>query len=68
MNEHKTIEKTNGKKGVKLELAYGTLTLLTMRNGYQWSGCGVDDELMEMIVDVIDEYQSTKDNIRMEHK
>lgn len=35
---------------------YGT-ELLVMKNGYQWSGCGVNARLLEMIKQAITEFQ-----------
>jgi len=40
---------------------YG-LELYTMRNGYQWSGVGVDDEMLSMIKAAIDEHFEIIDN------
>lgn len=38
---------------------YG-LELLTMRNGYQSTGCPVDDELIDMMAECIDKYKKFK--------
>ena len=47
----------HGKKKVRLhDDGYG-LELLTMRNGYQWTGAGVDDELLDMLAQVIAKYK-----------
>jgi len=45
-----------GKKRVKIEdQGYG-LEFFTMRNGWQWAGFDVDEELLKMMQDVIAEY------------
>jgi hypothetical protein len=47
----------DGKLKVKIrEDGYGT-ELLVMKNGYQWSGCGVNARLLEMIKQAITEFQ-----------
>ena len=52
------IEEINNKLGVKLvNDGYG-LELFTMRNGYQWTGSGVNDEIIGMIINVLSEYQT----------
>ena len=52
------IEEINNKLGVKLvNDGYG-LELLIMRNGYQWTGSGVNDEIIGMIINVLSEYQT----------
>ena len=48
--------KEHDKKKVLIENdGYGLYMLIT-QNGSQWSGSGVDDELLEMIIDSINEY------------
>lgn len=46
-------EAVNGKRGVRIEAdswgSYRFVQLLSMRNGYQWSGMPVDRELLLMI-------------------
>lgn len=51
-----TIKIASGKKAVKITSDEFGLEFYTMRNGYQWSGFGVDDELLEMMRDAIDRY------------
>ena len=54
--------KESGRKKVKIaDDGYG-LEFYTMRNGYQWSGFGVDIELLVMMRDAIDEYFNQNDN------
>ena len=58
------IEEINNKLGVKLvNDGYG-LELFTMRNGYQWTGSGVNDEIIGMIINVLSEYQTLKTSIK----
>ena len=58
------IEEINNKLGVKLvNDGYG-LELFTMRNGYQWTGSGVNDEIIDMIINVLSEYQALKTSIK----
>ena len=48
----------DGKLKVKIrEDEWGT-ELLVMKNGYQWSGCGVNARLLEMIKQAITEFQA----------
>lgn len=48
------VEKRSGKNGVRIEIdRHGYVSLLTTRNGFQWSGCEVDRELLEMVHDSI---------------
>lgn len=47
------------KKKVKIEKDGHCTTLLVMRNGYQWNGTGVDDQLLKMIRACIDDYFET---------
>ena len=52
------IEKLSGKKGVTIrEDKYG-IEVLTMRNGYQWSGMPMDDELIDMLEAAISEFKA----------
>lgn len=44
---------TDLKKGVSIEEDKYGMTLLTTRNGYHWTGMGVDQEMLEMIHDMI---------------
>ena len=37
-----------------------------MRNGYQWTGFGVDTELLVMMRDAIDEYFNQNDNKKIQ--
>lgn len=54
------IVKGNGDKKVRIhDDGYG-LELLTMRNGWQWSGAGVDDEILDLIVDAINDYKKSR--------
>ena len=48
--------KENGKKKVKILSEGVGVEFLTMRNGFQWSGFGVDTELLVMMREAIDEY------------
>lgn len=48
----------DGNLKVKIrEDGYGA-ELLVMKNGYQWSGCGVNTQLLEMIKQAITEFQA----------
>ena len=50
------IEKRNGKRGVVIrEDKYG-IEVLTMRNGFQWSGMPMDAELIDMLEQAIVEF------------
>jgi len=54
--EKKYIEKTNGKLRAKVEDdGYGT-SLLTMRNGYQWTGQPMEPELAKLTIEALQEY------------
>ena len=56
------IKKLNGKKGVVIrEDKYG-IEVLTMRNGYQWSGMPMDAELIDMLEQAIVEFKHTQAN------
>lgn len=56
------IKESGHRKKVKItDDGYG-LEFYTMRNGYQWSGFGVDDELLAMMRSAIDEYFDIIDN------
>ncbi len=55
------ISRENGKKKVKLTNEGFGLDLYTMRNGYQWTGMGVDIELLRMLKDVITEYLESEE-------
>lgn len=57
------IKLSNGKKKVELkfdDFAVGKPQLMTMRNGFQWSGVPIDKDLAKMIVDVLSEYLERK--------
>lgn len=57
-----TIIESGSKKKVRIEdRGYG-LEFFTMRNGWQWSGFGVDDELLSMMQKAIEEYFANIDN------
>jgi hypothetical protein len=50
------------KKKIKIiEDAFG-LSFLTMRNGFQWSGFRVDDEILSMMQEAIEQYFKILDN------
>ena len=54
------IEKRNGKRGVVIrEDKYG-IEVLTMRNGFQWSGMPMDAELIDMLEQAIVEFKRTQ--------
>ena len=63
--ERFSIEVGTGKKRVKLEHDGYAFSLLTMINGFQWSGATVDDEILEMIKVLLDKYESSKANERI---
>lgn len=49
------------KKKVRIEgINDNEIDFLTMRNGFQWSGMPVDDELLRMMKDAIIEYFDKK--------
>lgn len=50
----KPYEKIVGKRGVRIDVRGEWVDLLTMRNGYQWSGSPVDRELLLMVRKAID--------------
>ena len=52
------IIQTRGKKQVKLIKDCGRLELLTMINGFQWSGQPIDDDIIDLLEIVIDEYRN----------
>ena len=49
--------KISDKKAVKIERDKYSLSLLTIRNGLQWSGCTVDEDMLDTIVDCIGDYK-----------
>jgi len=51
----------NGKKKVKIQDDGYGLELYTMRNGYQWTGQGVDIEILEMMRTTISTYLDSLD-------
>ena len=51
-----SIKESGSRKKVKITNDGYGLEMYTMRNGFQWSGCGVDDELLHMIKSAIEEY------------
>ena len=54
------IEKRNGKRGIVIrEDKYG-IEVLTMRNGFQWSGMPMDAELIDMLEQAIVEFKRTQ--------
>jgi hypothetical protein len=55
------IEHGERKKIKIIEDAFG-LSFLTMRNGFQWSGFGVDDEILSMMQEAIEQYFKILDN------
>ena len=48
---------TNDKRRVSIKNDGYGLQLSIMRNGWQATGCGVDDEILQMLTDVIKEYR-----------
>jgi len=55
------ITATRDKKKVMIrDDGYG-LELLTMINGFQWTGQPIDDEVLEMIEETIDAYRKGKE-------
>ena len=58
VKEKVEIEKRIGRKKVKLECDGYGMYLFTMRNGSHWNGMAVDDELLDMILEVVNEYKS----------
>jgi len=69
-SERFSIEVGTGKKRVKLEHDGYTFSLLTMRNGFQWSGATVDDEILEMIKVALEKYECSEyiDNAKIQTK
>lgn len=55
----RVFEHINGNRGVRIrDERYGDterFELLWMKNGWQWSGAGVDAELLRMIRDICDD-------------
>ena len=51
-----SIKESSEKKKVKIEDDGFGLYLFIMRNGHQWTGSSVDDELLSMIRSAIDDY------------
>lgn len=56
------IEKRNGKKGVVIREDRWGVEVLTMRNGYQWSGMPMDEELIDMLQEAIAEFKAMRAN------
>jgi hypothetical protein len=54
MRENVIYESLEGKRGVRIEQASDGYQLLTMRNGFQWSGMPVDRDLLLRIHAAID--------------
>lgn len=54
------ILKESGKNKVKIVRDIYGLDLFIMRNGQQWFGHGVDDEILKMTVDAINDYFSCR--------
>lgn len=54
------IEKLSGKKGVIIRDDKYGIEVLTMRNGYQWSGMPMDDELIDMLEAAISEFKARR--------
>lgn len=55
--------KSDGNKKVKITNDGFGLELYTMRNGWQWTGQGVDSKLLHLMRDAINEYFENKDII-----
>ena len=58
--------KESGRKKIKITNDGYGLEFYTMRNGYQWTGFGVDTELLVMMRDAIDEYFNQNDNKKIQ--
>ena len=54
--KRKNIIKENGKLKAKIEDDGYDVTLLTMRNGFQWTGQPIDKELAKLTIEVLQEY------------
>lgn len=61
----KYIEKRSGKKGVAIRENKHGLELLTVRNGYQWSGAPVDDDILDMLQEAIAEFKAMRANVKV---
>ena len=55
-----TIQKENGKKGVRIEDTVYDTELAITRNGWHWTGQVVTIELLRMVRDAINEYLEQK--------
>ncbi len=55
------IEISHGDVKCKIERDKYDMNMLSTRNGYQWSGMPVDDEMIDMLHDLIIEYKSQKE-------
>jgi hypothetical protein len=50
------------RKKVKIQDSGYGVEFLTMRNGFQWSGFRVDDEILSMMKEAIEQYFENIDN------
>ena len=48
---------TNDKRSVSIKNDGYGLQLMIMTNGFFSTGCGIDDEILQMLTDVIKEYR-----------
>lgn len=55
-----TVQKINDNRGVELHPVGNRHELLLMRNGFQWTGVPVDDELLDMLQEAILEYKAAR--------
>lgn len=56
------IEKRNGERGVVIREDRWGVEVLTTRNGYQWSGMPMDEELIDMLQEAIAEFKAVRAN------
>jgi len=56
-----SVETVRGKKKVKIQRDKYGEELHVMTNGFQWTGMGIDSDILEMIIECIEEYKKTVD-------
>lgn len=58
----KVVERQNGKRAVTIKKDEYGIELMTMRNGFQWTGMTVDAEVLAMLLDALNEFVSPPPN------
>lgn len=60
VNKIISIKKSKGKLGVNIEHSKYDKQILTTRNGWQWSGMPINDDLADLLIDVLIEYKKQR--------